>query len=47
MGAILGRQDNVDFSGLQIFCGVSAVLGGTILAISTRTLASAKGTWKV
>lgn len=47
MGAILGRENNVDFSGLQIFCGVSAVLGGTILAISTKTLASVKGTWRV
>lgn len=47
MGAILGRQNNDDFSGLQIFCGVSAVLGGVILAVSTRTLAKTKNTWNV
>lgn len=47
MGAILGRQNNDDFSGLQIFGGVSAILGGAILAISTNTLAKTRNTWKV
>lgn len=47
MGAILGRQNNDDFAGLQIFCGVSAVLGGSILAVSTSMLAKTKNTWNV
>lgn len=47
MGAILGRQNNHDFSGLQIFCGCCAVLGSLILAISTRMLAKSKNNWKV
>lgn len=47
MGAILGREYNENFSGLQIFCGVSAILGGTILAVSTRMLAKTKSTWIV
>ncbi|KAK7733707.1 hypothetical protein SLS53_008174 [Cytospora paraplurivora] len=46
-GAILGRQNNDDFSGLEIFCGASAVLGSSILAISTRTLAKTRNAWNV
>lgn len=47
MGAILGRQNEDDFSGLQIFCGVSAVLGAAFLAVSTSMLGKTKNTWKV
>lgn len=47
MGAILNRQGGSDFSGLQIFASVTALLGSGFLAVSTYFLSRARGTWKV
>ncbi|TPX12637.1 uncharacterized protein E0L32_000814 [Thyridium curvatum] len=46
MGAILGRQHNNDFSGLQLFSGVSCLLGGVLLIGATYFLRRHFGTWK-
>ncbi|CAJ2511204.1 Uu.00g068290.m01.CDS01 [Anthostomella pinea] len=47
MGAILNRQHDADYSGLQIFAGCSCLLGSGFLAASTYLLAKLRGTWKV
>lgn len=46
-GAILNRQHDDDYSGLQIFAGLSLLVGGCFLAASTFFLARERGTWKV
>ncbi|EED24291.1 MFS transporter, putative [Talaromyces stipitatus ATCC 10500] len=47
MGAILNRQSGTDFSGLQIFASMSALLGTGFLAVSTYFLSRARETWKI
>lgn len=47
MGAILNRQKNVDFSGLQIFAAVCILLGATLTAGATYFFARLSKTWKV
>ena len=47
MGAILDRQNETDYSGLQIFAGASAVLGAGMLAASTYALARERKTWRI
>ncbi|KAJ5584960.1 uncharacterized protein N7459_004760 [Penicillium hispanicum] len=46
-GAILNRQHGDNYSGLQIFAGLSLLLGSCFLAASTFLLARERGTWKV
>ncbi|KAF2867775.1 major facilitator superfamily domain-containing protein [Massariosphaeria phaeospora] len=47
MGAILHRQHDTDFMGLQVFAGVSCLLGAGLLAVSTLFLSRTQKTWKV
>lgn len=47
MGAILSRQKNTDFSGLQIFAAVTLLLGTVFTAGATYSLAKIKKTWRV
>jgi len=47
MGAILNRQHDTDFMGLQVFAGVSCVLGACLLGYSTLILSKTNKTWKV
>lgn len=46
-GAILNRQHNTDFSGLQIFAAVSILIGTGCLALATVFLRRECKTWKV
>jgi hypothetical protein len=46
-GALLHRQHDNDYSGLQIFSGLSLLLGTVFLGLSTTGLAKQRGTWKV
>jgi hypothetical protein len=46
-GALLHRQHDNDYSGLQIFSGLSLLLGTLFLGLSTSGLAKQRGTWKV
>lgn len=47
MGAILHRQGDHDYSGLQVFSGVGSIIGAVFLIAATYSLGKAKGTWKV
>ncbi|KAJ5689617.1 hypothetical protein N7462_004009 [Penicillium macrosclerotiorum] len=47
MGGILTRQGMTDFSGLQIFSAMTALLGACCLVISTYLLSQSHGNWKV
>ena len=47
MGAILHQQGDRDYSGLQIFSGVSCITGCVFLIAATYTLAKKQGSWKV
>jgi hypothetical protein len=47
MGAILSREGDTDYSGLQIFSGASLLVGTGVLIVSTYLIAKMKGTWKV
>lgn len=49
MGGILNRQSETgtDFSGLQLFSSLTALLGAGGLMVSTHLLARSHGTWKV
>ncbi|KND93406.1 Riboflavin transporter MCH5 [Tolypocladium ophioglossoides CBS 100239] len=47
MGAILRRQQDTNFTGLQIFSGVSCLLGAGLLIVSTYGLARVRKSWKV
>jgi hypothetical protein len=47
MGAILNRQHDTDFMGLQVFAGVSCLLGACLLGYSTLLLSKTHKTWKV
>ncbi|RDK38383.1 putative MFS transporter [Aspergillus phoenicis ATCC 13157] len=47
MGGILNQQHRTDFSGLQIFAGLSAILGSLFLGTSNYLLAKSRRTWKV
>ncbi|KAB8200272.1 major facilitator superfamily domain-containing protein [Aspergillus parasiticus] len=46
MGAILGRQHNSTFKGLQVFAIATMFIGFVLLLISRNVLAAAHGTWK-
>lgn len=46
MGAILGRQHNSTYMGLQVFAIVSLFLGSLCLLVSRNILAAKHGTWK-
>jgi hypothetical protein len=46
MGAIL-KSGAKDFAGLEIFASVSALLGASLLAISTHLMAKSRGTWRI
>ena len=46
MGAILGRQPNSTFVGLQVFAIVTMFLGSLFLLVSRNILAAAHGTWR-
>ncbi|KAH2701057.1 hypothetical protein KXW03_004883 [Aspergillus fumigatus] len=46
MGAILQRQHNATFMGLQVFVIVTMFLGSVFLLVSRNVLAAAHGTWK-
>lgn len=47
MGAILNHQGGTDFVGLQLFSGISCLLGGSLLAASTYLYSRVQGSWKV
>lgn len=47
MGAILNRQGNTDFSGLQIFASTISILGALGIGASTYLLSKMRKTWKV
>jgi MFS family permease len=47
MGAILNHQGGTDFVGLQLFSGISCLLGGSLLAASTYLYSRSQGSWKV
>ncbi|KAF2034217.1 MFS general substrate transporter [Setomelanomma holmii] len=47
MGAILNRQGAHDYSGLQIFGGVSSIVGCVFLVGSTYLIGKKQGSWKV
>jgi len=47
MGAILNRQGDTNFMGLQLFAGISCLLGATLLTISTYLQGKSRGTWRV
>ncbi|KAJ5180736.1 hypothetical protein N7492_003946 [Penicillium capsulatum] len=47
MGAILKTQNASDFAGLEIFASVSALLGASLLAMSTYFMSLSRGTWRV
>jgi hypothetical protein len=42
MGAILDRQNNTDFSALQLFASVSAIAGAGLLVASTYFVAKTR-----
>lgn len=46
MGAILGRQHNSTYMGMQVFAIVTMFLGFVFLLVSRNILAAAHGTWK-
>lgn len=46
MGAILGRQNNTDYWGLQLFSGLSCLMGGILLIPATYFLRQHFGTWR-
>jgi hypothetical protein len=46
-GAILDRQNNTDFSALQLFASVSALVGAGLLVASTYFVAKTRKTWKI
>lgn len=47
MGAILERQHRTDFSGLQLFGSVSALVGAGLLLASTYFLSKTRKTWRI
>ncbi|KAB8233366.1 major facilitator superfamily domain-containing protein [Aspergillus alliaceus] len=47
MGAILNRQGNTDFSGLQLFGGITCLLGSCGIGIATYLLGNLRQTRKV
>lgn len=47
MGAILAKQGSHDYSGLQIFSGISCVVGGGFLIAATCILGKSQGSRKV
>ncbi|KAK4140138.1 major facilitator superfamily domain-containing protein [Dichotomopilus funicola] len=47
MGAILNRQGDTDYSGLQIFAVATCLIGTGLLAASTYYMGRSHGTWKV
>lgn len=47
MGGILNQQGGTNFSGLEVFAGVAALVGSLFLAASTYMLSKARGTWNV
>ncbi|KAL5363732.1 MFS general substrate transporter [Aspergillus floccosus] len=47
MGAILNRQGNTDYSGLQIFASTISILGSVGIGASTYLLSKMRKTWKV
>ena len=47
MGAILERQRGTNYEGLQIFSGLSCLLGSGLLAASTYFLSQRHESWKV
>jgi hypothetical protein len=47
MGAILNRQGDTDYSGLQLFAAVTCLVGTGLLAASTYYMGQSHGTWKV
>jgi hypothetical protein len=47
MGAILSRQNDTNYMGLQLFAGISCLLGAGLLAASTYLQAKSQKTWKV
>jgi len=47
MGAILNSQGDANFMGLQLFSGLSCLLGAGFLAVSTYFQAELRKTWKV
>lgn len=46
MGAILGRQHNTTYMGMQVFAIVTMFLGSLFLFVSRNVLAAAHGTWR-
>ena len=46
MGAILGRQHDSTYMGMQVFAVVTMFLGFVFLLVSRNVLAAAHGTWK-
>jgi MFS family permease len=46
MGAILGRQHNTTYMGMQVFAIVTMFIGSVFLLVSRNVLAAAHGTWK-
>ncbi|KAK4543961.1 hypothetical protein LTR36_004735 [Oleoguttula mirabilis] len=46
-GAILARQGDATYCGLQTFAIVATLLGAALTTVSTRLIAGKKGTWKI
>lgn len=46
MGAILGRQHNETYMGMQVFAVVTMFLGFLFLLASRNVLSAANGTWR-
>lgn len=47
MGAILNHQGDVEYSGMQLFAGVSCLLGTGLLLAATYFLSRLHKTWKM
>ncbi len=45
MGQILNVQNDTDFSGLQIFAGVSLLVGTALTGLATFFIGRANKTW--
>jgi hypothetical protein len=46
MGAILGRQHNSTYMGMQVFAIVTMFIGFLLILVARNILAKAHGTWK-
>jgi hypothetical protein len=47
MGSILHRQNDTDFSGLELFASVSCLLGTGFIGIATYLMSQEHKTWRV